>query len=149
MEPARPPSLGHRTIETTTQMIEPAPVPPPVIPADAALTEKIAALIAEVRAGDAAFAKADTDSGRMVAGLRAAEGSEAWIVAQEALSALQSARQQSATALGEIDSLAVARAADAAENPTLGGLAELASAQADAEAVVARQTARIEALTRR
>ena len=149
MAPAKTPSLMPRAIERRGEAVDPV-VPVPVAKSlDASLTAKIAALLAEATNGDAEFTKADgSGAGAIRAGRGAAAGSEAWILAEQARSALQAARQRSAAALGEIDSLLIAQAEAASIDPTVGGLSELRAAQAVAEAMVSRQNARLDDLSR-
>ena len=129
--------------------VDPVPSAPAARPLDSTLASRIAALLAEATAGDADFAKVETSSSSaLTAGRKAPEGSEAWIGAQTAQSALEVARQRTAAALAEIDSLVVAQAESTARDPSKGGLSELQAAQAVVEAMVNRQTARIEQLTR-
>lgn len=149
MAPANPPSLAPRAIETRGEAVDPQPTTPAVRPLDASLSSRIAALLAEATSGDSEFAKAEASgSATLAAGRKAAEGSEAWIAAQTAQSALEIARQRTASALAEIDSLVVAQAEATARDPSEGGLSELQAAQAVIEAMVNRQTTRIEELIR-
>jgi hypothetical protein len=149
MAPANPPSLAPRAIEMRADAVDPVPSMPPAQPLDSSLASRIAALLAEATAGDADFAKSEASgSSALAAGRKATEGSEAWIGAQAAQSALEVARQRTAAALGEVDSLVVAQAEAVARDPSTGGLSELQAAQAVIEAMVNRQTARIEQLTR-
>ena len=149
MAPANPPSLAPRAIEMRADVVEPVTSTPPARPLDASLASRIAALLAEASAGDADFAKTYASSAAaMRAGRGASEGSEVWIGAQAAQSALEIARQRTAAALAEIDSLVVAQAEAASRDASKGGLAELQAAQAVIEAMVNRQTVRIEELTR-
>src|SRR5687768_15538169 len=90
MPQATGPSLAPRAAEAIDPRV---PIPGEVVtgPVDPALAAKIAELLAEVRAGDAAFQSAVPN----VEALAAAAGSvqsESWIVAQEALSGLVAAR---------------------------------------------------------
>ena len=147
--PANPPSLMPRAIEA--QANAPPPAPPVAVQKqiDASMAAKLAASIAEANAGDTDFLKADQGGmNTILAGNRAPEGSEAWVAAEVARSALQVARQRSAGALAEIDALAIAHAEAALRDPTIGGSAEIAAAQTGIETIVTRQTARLEALNR-
>jgi len=143
------PSLLPRPIETraNTPPIEPTAVTPG--PIDAALGRRIEALLADARSGDSAFTRAEREGGGAIAaGRGAAEGSERWLAAEQARSALSAARQISAAALSEIDSLLTEQVNQATGNAALGGVAELTAAQSEADAIVARQTARLDALRR-
>ncbi len=143
-----PPSLMPRAIEKRSDAVVVKPIPA-TRPIAADLTTQLATLVEEARRGDEDFAKADATGARAIAGGRgAAQGSEAWLSGQQYLSALQVARQRTAAAQSALDSLAVAQVAATADDPGLGGLAEIQHAQQGVDAIVARQTARIEALTR-
>lgn len=147
--PANPPSLLPRAIEAQTSMDkqpEPATQTPVV---DAALMEKLSSFVADARAGDEDFLRAEQSGATALAsGGSAPTGSEPWIAAQLTRSALQVARQRSAAALTEIDALAIAQSERASRDAKIGGLSEIRSAQAQVEAIVAAQTARLEALNR-
>jgi hypothetical protein len=138
------PSLAPRPIEKLDKA-SPAPaVPTATVAADADLNAKIAALLAGARAGDTRFAREDGASAKaIIAGGRAAIGSDAWIAGQAAQSALEAARQESADALSALDQLLV-------EQTTSGGagLAEIEVAQREAASIVARQSERLAALSR-
>ena len=140
------PSLQPRAGESIEPRLEPArPVNDrPVTPA---LAAKLAALVADARSGDAAFAAAMAQAERLVASAGARQG-ESWIVAQQALSGAIAARRPTAVALADVDALA----ATALE--TQGGIApnDLQAIQ-DSAAEIARlargQTERIDAAQRR
>lgn len=145
--PANPPSLLPRAIETQALTTEPAP--PPVLPGpiDAGLAKKIAVLLEEARSGDQAFVSAErSGAAALSAGHKAALGSESWIAAELVRSALQVARQRSAGALSEIDSLAITQGELASRNASIGGVSDIQLAQTEIEAIVSRQTARLDAL---
>ncbi|MFM9978520.1 MAG: hypothetical protein ACKVOP_10820 [Sphingomonadaceae bacterium] len=148
MAAARPPSLAPRAIEKAEAGAPAAssPAPAPVRAIDAALAARIAAAVASLRASDADFETAAKEGAATLAsGRGTATGSERWIAAQQVLSALQAARQRSADALAELDSLTVAQIDANAADPTIGGIAELQAAQAEADTIVSRQTQRIDA----
>jgi hypothetical protein len=73
-------------------------------PVSAALAPRLAELVAEARAGDAAFESAVSEAERLAAAAGAPQ-SERWVAAQEALSAAAAARAPTAMALGDIDAL--------------------------------------------
>jgi hypothetical protein len=149
MSAAQTPSLQPRAIESRGEAVEAPPQQPAVQPVDATLTAKIAALVAEAARGDAEFARTDTSTNAAIrAGRNARTGSEAWIAGEQARSALEAARQRTASALGEIDALVIAQVEAAASDPAKGGSVELQTAQSTIAAMVARQSARIEELTR-
>jgi hypothetical protein len=147
--PANPPSLLPRAIETRP---EAAAQPPSIVLSKGitpALAAKVNALLVEAKAGDADFVTTEvTGNSAVAAGRGALQGSEAWIAAELVRSALQVARQRSAGALAEIDTLAINQGELASRDATVGGLAEIIAAQTEIEAIVARQTARLEALNR-
>ena len=99
-------------------------------PVTPALASRLAALIGDARAGDAAFAPLASAAERFAAAAGAAPG-ESWIVAQEALSAAVAARGPTVRSLGDIDGLGAQRLADQ------GGMSpnDLAAVQAAAEEV--------------
>jgi hypothetical protein len=147
--PADPPSLLPRAIERQQTFATPVPVPVVGQPADAALVAQLARLIADARAGDADFAAIErANASALAAGARAASGSEAWISAEMARSALEVARQKSANALADIDSLAVARTEQASRDAATAGLNEILSTQTEISAIVDRQTQRLKSFTR-
>ncbi len=147
--PANPPSLLPRAIEKRAEAVTPpSPVEAPKR-VDPALSAKINALLIEARAGEADFANTQVSGGMALAsGRTASAGSEAWIAAEIVLSALQVARQRSASALSEIDTLAINQGEFASRDSTVGGLIEIQAAQAEIEAIVARQTGSLDALSR-
>lgn len=73
---------------------------------DPALTQRITALLARVEAADAAFQKQREETAMLVErGASAGTGSEAWIAAQQSLSALETMRGPVRDASGEIEAL--------------------------------------------
>lgn len=104
------PSLAQRPIESRPETI-PAP-PEPVAAPDPALDGQIAELTAALAAAASAFRTAAARVERSVlAGRTGGVGSEAWITAQTALSAMEGARASSTAALVDLEQLAIARAA--------------------------------------
>ncbi len=97
------PSLQPRAAERIDPRI---PVERPVNdrPASAELVARLDALIAEARAGDAAFG-GPAENGRRLAEAAGAPRSESWIAAQQALSAAVAARAPVGTALADVDAL--------------------------------------------
>ncbi len=147
--PANPPSLLPRAIESRPEVSPALTQPRPISPLSASMALQIAKLVTEARAGEADFAKANQSGGAtVIAGRSAALGSEAWVAAELVRSALQVARQRSAAALAEIDSLAVTQAELAFRDPQAGGLTEIQAAQTEIEAIVTRQTERLDMLSR-
>jgi len=83
----------------------PTPAPAPAV--NAALGRQVAALLAEARAGQSAFAAALPEASASAA--KAGEArSENWVAAQQELSRLAAARTRGADALAGLDALAVA-----------------------------------------
>ena len=116
----------------------------PVAPA---LAARLAALVAEARAGDAAFAPAIAEAEGLAASAGAPQ-SESWIAAEQALSGAIAARRATALALGDVDAIG------ATALQTQGGIApnDLDAIQGAAAAIssIARgQTARIDAVQKR
>ena len=98
-----PPSLLPRAAEAIDPRL---PVERPLNdrPVNAALAAKLAELIRQARAGDAAFGPAAAEAERL-AGAAGAAQSESWIAAQVALSAAIAARDPTARAIGDIDAI--------------------------------------------
>lgn len=98
------PSLAPRPVERAMQM--PAgPVAAPVAPVPA-FPGEIAAIVAAAREADATFqARLAEQRPAIEAGRKAAAGSESWVVAQEAYSAVDSARGGTGSALADLDRL--------------------------------------------
>lgn len=138
------PSLLPRPIEQQVANPPAVPEPQPPAPADAALQATIAATLNRARAAEAAFRREEPGATRTIAaGRGAAAGSETWIAAELARSVLDSARADAVAALGELDTLLVARIDT---NGT--GIAELQAAQAEVDAIVGAQNERLAALSR-
>lgn len=139
------PSLAKRPIESAP-VAQAAPPPAPVA-ADAQLTDQIARFMAQAETGrtgfDAAYAKAEKAA-------RAASGSsvssDAWVAAQVAISALETARNDSVSALASLDTLYVNRTSAIADGKESGGLDALDTARTTALAIVDSQNDRIDAL---
>ena len=140
------PSLQPRAAEQVDPRL---PVERPMNdrPVTPALAARLAALVAEARAGDDAFAAAIANAEKAAASAGPAQ-SEGWIAAQEALSAAISARKPVAEALAAIDALG------ADKLQVQGGLSpnDLAAIQ-DAASTVGgidrAQAARIDAIQQR
>ena len=98
------PSLARRAAEAIDPRV-PIPATPPSGPADATLVRRLNALVAEARAGDAAFRAAADEAERLAAGAGDPQ-SESWVVAQQALSGAIAARAPVTKALGDIDAIA-------------------------------------------
>ena len=132
----KPPSLLPRAIEAIR--IDDAPVSaaagaPAAVSAET--TAAIVRLLAQADAGEQAQLKVLAANRRELAGRRAAEGSEAWIAAQTALSALEAARIPTLDAASELDRLDLAAEATADQ-------AALAAAKVRVQAILDREDAR-------
>jgi hypothetical protein len=131
------PALGKRPIEERFAVIETVPLPPPgPLPSD--LAGRLARWRDDAAAADAAFAALRPEVEAAVAAERsAAPASEAWIVAQQALSRLSVARGPLTVALGDIDALYVARQ----DGDAIDGLPEIVALRDDLAARIAGQDA--------
>jgi len=98
-----PPSLLPRPAEAIDPRV---PVERPINnrPVDAALADRLAALVSQARAGDATFQPAMARAEQLAA-TAGGSHSDSWVVAQEALSAAVAARAPTANALVDIDAL--------------------------------------------
>ena len=141
--PSGEPSLAPRSAEAIDPRV-PIPSEPMAGPADPSLTARIAGLLDQVRAGDAAFQAAADDTSRLVANAGPAQ-SESWIEAQQSLSALVATRAPVTSAISDLDALIAARLV-ATGGILPGDLAALEAASASAAAVGERQAALIERL---
>ncbi|MBB3981276.1 hypothetical protein GGR44_000923 [Sphingobium fontiphilum] len=146
--PGNYPSLAKRAVEGAPTASPSAPAVP--APADSALAAELARLTAQAQSGRDAFDGRYAGAERLA---RAASGSvissEAWVSAQQAVSALESARNDSVSALASLDVLYVDRLSAIAEGRASGGAAEIDSARAAALAIVDSQNDRIDALKAR
>lgn len=132
-----PPSLLPRPAEKIR--IDDPPADNAGVAAEAASADTQAAvtrLLAQAQAGEDAQLKAYTANRSALAGLNAAPGSEAYIAAQTALSAVESARIPTLDAIAELDRL-VLNAENSAD------AAALNAAQAKVQAMLDRQDARL------
>ena len=106
-------------------------------PDDPALAGEIDRLLAEARAGGAAF-EAALPAAEAAAGAAGAAGSDSWIEAQQALSRLETARARTTAAQADLDRLAVERTAAGTLGPgdseRLRRATEAIQALADAQA---------------
>lgn len=120
------PSLAPRPVERAVLQADPAPAAPVAGPAAAPLpaSADIAQIVARAQAADAAF-RAALDKARpeIVAGRGAAEGGEAWVVAQQAYSDVESLRAPVGEALAELDRRREA-ATEAGRNDEAAAIAE-------------------------
>ena len=140
------PSLQPRAVEAVDPRL---PVEAPVNsrPVDPGLASRLAALVAQAQSGDAAFAPLASRAEALAAGIAGPNG-EAWVSAQEALSAAVAARAPTARALGEADALAAeALARQGGIAPS--DFAAIRDAAAEIAAIDARQAGRVDAIQRR
>ena len=100
---AAPPSLLPRPAEAIDPRVE-VVRPMNDRPVSASLAGQLAALVSQARSGDAAFGPAAAEAQRLAASAGAPQ-SESWIAAEEALSRAVAAKEATARALGDIDSL--------------------------------------------
>lgn len=141
------PSLARRPMANgATAIATPVPVPPSADDA-AALSGKIAPLLAQADKGktgfDAAYGKVEND-------VRTAQGApvltESWVAAHVSLSTLESARDDSVSALAGLDVLYAERLKAIAEGTTSGGADDIGRARDTVLAVVDNQNDRLDAL---
>jgi hypothetical protein len=144
--PGSYPSLAHRAGEDVDPRVA-VERPLNERPVSAALASRLAELVAEAHAGEAAFDSAAGEAERLAAAAGAPQ-SEGWIAAQEALSTAAAARGPTGMALGDIDALG----ANALQ--TQGGIAPndfaaIKNAGAEVGAIDQRQADRIKAIQAR
>lgn len=139
------PSLAKRAVESAPVAKLSPPAAP--IPADAALSAEIAKYMTQADKGaaafDTAYAKADK-AARAASG--AAISSDAWVSAQVAISTLESARNDSVSALASLDTLYVQRSNAVADGKAQGGLEDIDAARSAALSLVDQQNDRIDAM---
>lgn len=134
------PSLLPRPIEKQSLAEPERPVP--VATPDAKLDARIAELTASLTMGNQRFATAAQEAEAKIAVARGvAEGSDAWLDAQTALSTVESLRAPTLTGLAALEELAIERG-KAGEPP----YPALDSAIAAADAMAKAQSDRIQAL---
>lgn len=147
------PSLARRPAETARVGGE---LPPDLaarpdqgeaIPADPALRQQIAALVAQAEKGRGAFDALYAQVGPEIRGASgAAVSSEAWVSAQVELTRLEEARYDSVFALASLDTLYADRMKAQAEGTARGGIAEIMTARRGALVAVDAQNDRIDDL---
>lgn len=116
-------------------------------PVALALASRLAELVAEAHAGDAAFDSAADQAERLAAAAGAPQ-SEGWVAAQVALSSAAAARGPVGMALADIDALG-ANALQTQGGIAPNDLAAIKSAGAEVAAIDQRQADRIKAIQRR
>lgn len=134
------PGLARRPIEALP-LTEPPSAPTPPVAADTALRGQIDGLVAQARQAQKSFSALLPRARQTAAGV-GAEGSESWIAAQQALSALEAARAPATRALGELDALLAAKVNAGSDD----GVAELQAAETEVGALVEDQARAIDAL---
>jgi hypothetical protein len=136
------PSLAPRPIEQSGAT---APAgPPQAAPLDPTVLARAAALVAAARRGAAASdVAARAGCGAIERGLKAAEGSEAWVAAQQSLSAIEAEQSPIAAALDDLDALVLEQAKLAQESPTSVDLAPLTDAAGEVGALDIAQRDRL------
>ena len=138
------PSLAPRPAEQEDWTEEPSHAAPTVAD-DAALRTRIAALVAEAQAGARAFA-ADLPAAERATAHPAAEGSDAWIEAQQAISRVEASRARTDEAATELHQLRLART----ERPTSAAdLAALDAAIEEVGRIAERQQREMDRINRR
>jgi hypothetical protein len=131
------PDLGPRPIEHRP-ILPPDAASEPQTAATPALASRLAALVADATAGHSRFEKEQAGLTATLARARgAAEGSEAWIAGQEALSALDAARAPVRDAANAIDALRV--------DPVYAGAEDRAAIEAAAAQVAQIAAAELQA----
>ena len=105
-KPGTYPSLNPRPIETKAAglLSEPESQPAPLAPATAAVQSKVDAAVASAQQGARDFGAA-LPAARAAASAAGASGSESWIAAQMAISALERTRTPVKGALSDLDAL--------------------------------------------
>lgn len=140
------PSLQPRAAETIDPRVA-VERPLNQRPVSAALAGRLAELVAEAHAGEAAFESAVSEAERLAAAAGAPQ-SEGWVAAQQALSTAAAARGPTGMALGDIDALG-ANALQTQGGIAPNDLAAIKSAGAEVGAIDQRQADRIKAIQAR
>jgi hypothetical protein len=140
------PSLAKRPVESRDRTVPPTATVEPA-PADPALAAQVAQLVDEADAGENAFRRQIAESrGTVTAAAGLGPSSEAWVTAQMAVSALDSARYESVAALAGLDSLYVLRQDHADGARIAADLATITPARSRALALVDAQNDALDAL---
>ena len=135
------PSLEPRAVEREDPLEEPVRTPPRVA-SEPALRGRAAELVAEARRGERAFEAALGPASAAARGA-GAPGSERWVVAQQAISRAEAAREPTMRALAELDRLVTERAT-VPTHP--GDFAAIRAALDEAARIAAGQQQRIDRL---
>lgn len=147
VSPAGPePSLAPRAAERIDPRVPVRPAAA-IAAADPALAARLATLLAEARSGDSAFAAALAAANRLAAPAPG-RGSEAWIAAQQAVSAAVAARSPTTRALGDVDAIA-ATAIAARGGLAAADLHAIVTVAEEIAAIESRQARQLEAIAAR
>lgn len=141
------PSLARRPVESQDyETAAPAPsVPAPIaVPAD---DPEVRRYVSQSDTGAASFDKAYVDAQRLTrAASKAAVSSDSWVAAQASISALESARNDSVSALAALDTLYTERTNAIADRKATGTVDAIDAARVRALAIVDSQNDRLDAL---
>lgn len=147
--PAGPyPSLAKRPIESGLPTANAAaPSLPTASMSDPALDAEVAKLELQAQAGASAFDKGYPDAQRRAqAASKSAISSEAWVAAQVAISGLESARNNSVSALAGLDTLYSNRVNALADGKAAGGIETIDMVRRETLATVDSQNDKLDAL---
>lgn len=137
------PSLAPRPIEREVLRAEVPPAPAPAEAAPIPPSADVAAIVDRARAADALFRGALAKARPAIeAGRNAPEGSEAWVVSQQAYSGVDAASTPLADALGELDR----RREEAAAAGDIGAEAAITEALLQIQALYEAQLSALAAL---
>ena len=138
------PSLAPRPAEQEDWTEEPVHAAPAVAD-DPALRTQLAALVADAREGGRRF-EADLPEAERATAHPAAEESDAWIEAQQAISRLEASRARTDAAAAELHQLRLARTG---QPTSAADLAAIDAAIGTVEAIVERQQREMDRINRR
>jgi hypothetical protein len=140
------PSLAKRPAESGERLAPRAPVAVAAV-ADPALVETVRSLADKAQAGERAFrAELARGEGAVRAAAGAEPVSEAWVVAQVAISAADTARYESVAALAGLDTLHIDRRTGLDSARMAADLAEIDPARAQVLAMVDAQNDALDGL---
>ena len=145
------PSLAKRPIESAgTRRQEQAAAPVAAPAPDPALIAEVQKLKDDAQSGATAFDGAFAEAQRSVNAAAGSDvSSEAWVVAQQSISALDAARNASVSALASLDVMYIDRLNAIADGKVAGGDGEIDSARIAALAIVDAQNDRLDAIKAR
>jgi hypothetical protein len=138
------PSLALRPAEQEDWVTEPSH-PTPVTADDPAIRTRLATALRDAHAGERAF-EADWPAAEAAARRGGAQGSDAWVEAQQDISRLEAARAQTSAAAAELHQLRQDRAVMATSS---ADLAAIDAAIAEIAGLADREQDRINRLNRR